>query len=129
VNQTHFNLLPDGKMRPAAIPHHLESRETIVDDTIFSSESLKELKLHIPHSRPQFAIELGYRLLSRKRAIEAIESACFEDNVICVQLESRLDVILCFAMKMAINTCQVLDYSILVHGCLLSEFRLLTAES
>jgi hypothetical protein len=79
VNQTHFNLLSAGKVRPTTITHHLESREAIVHDTIIGSESLEELKLHIPHRRPQFTIELGYLLLSRKRAIEAIESARFED--------------------------------------------------
>jgi hypothetical protein len=59
VNQTHFNLLTGGKVRPTAITHNLERHEGIVHYTIFSGESLEGLKLHIPHRRPQFTIKPG----------------------------------------------------------------------
>ena len=91
-------------MRPDTIAHHLEGHEAIVHDAIFSGESLEELKLHIPHRSPKLTIKLGYGLLSRKRPIEAIESGRFKDNVICIQLKCCFDIILCFAMKMAIYT-------------------------
>src|SRR5215469_10818270 len=104
MNQAHFNLLPGGKVRPTAITQHLESRETVIHDTIFGGESLEGLKLHILHRPPQFTIKPRHRLFSRKSAIEAIESACFENNVIRVELKCGFDIILRFAMKMTINT-------------------------
>ena len=35
MNQTHFNLLPGGKVRPAAITHYFKIHETIAHDTSF----------------------------------------------------------------------------------------------
>ena len=42
MNQTHFNLLPGGKIRPATIAHNLEGYEAIVHDTIVSGEGMAE---------------------------------------------------------------------------------------
>jgi len=84
VNQTHFNLLPRGKVRPATIAHHLEGHKTIVHDAILCGEPLQRLELHITHRGPKLAIELGYRLLAGEKPVEAIESGSFENNVICI---------------------------------------------
>lgn len=99
VNQAHFNFLPGGEVRPATIAHHFEGHKTIVHDAIFCGESLQELKLYILHRGPKLTIEPGYGLLSGKKPIEAIESAGFENNVICIQLKRCFDIIHCFAVK------------------------------
>src|SRR5262245_14768772 len=72
VNQTHFNLLASGKVRPVTIAHHLKGHDTVVHDAIFSRESLEELKLHVPHSGPKLPIILAHSLLSREGPIESI---------------------------------------------------------
>src|SRR5262249_55076650 len=102
--QTHFNLLPGGKVRPATIAHHVEGHETIVHDAIFSGESLEGLKLHIRHRSPSLTIKLGYGLLSKKRSIETIESGRCKANISRIQLTSSFAMPLCFAMKMTTYT-------------------------
>jgi hypothetical protein len=64
VNQTHFNLLSGGEVRPATLAHHLEGNKAIVYDPIFCGESLKRLKPYIPHRGPKLTIELAYIPLS-----------------------------------------------------------------
>ena len=111
VNQTHFNPLTHRKVLPVAVPYDLKRDDAIVHDAVFGREPLKGLELYIAHRGEKLPVTLGHGFLSGERPIEPVRRGRLPDDVICVQLKRRFDLILRFSVKVKFYTGQVFGYN------------------
>ena len=120
VYQPHFNLAAERKM-PVPILCHLKRDDAIIHHTIFGSEPLKELELHVTHGRKEFPVILGSSFLAGEGSMQAIGGRCFSNDIVGECLECRFDFIACFAVEVVLHSRKILGYAIFVHVCLLSD--------
>src|ERR1043166_3835396 len=100
---------------PVSIFRHLERDDAVIHNTLFGSETLKKLELHITHGRKEFPVILGTSFLPGKGSIKAIRGRCFPNDVVSESIERRFDLIQRFAVKVALHRRQILCYAIPIH--------------